>query len=131
MIALGGKTLETLLIIVHLCYIHTMLPAFPSLLLHPIFGYHINNLSIFGTNKVGKRLGLLKVVCPVSMCVMAVSVVVGVGVFGWSDVIHLQDVTALWAALNRAVSGHLRGELVYVLTFLLESRVDREGAFIP
>ena len=36
-----------------------------------------------------------------------VSVVVGMWVFSWANVVHLVDVTALWTTLDRAVTGGL------------------------
>jgi hypothetical protein len=40
------------------------------------------------------------------MRIMAV-VVVTMGIFCGTNVLHLQDITALWAALDRAIAGHL------------------------
>jgi hypothetical protein len=67
----------------------------------PPFSGH--TLSEFRTDIVGKGLWLLIVVRTIS-----VSVVVGVRVICWTDVIHLQHISALWAALDWAVSGHLK-----------------------
>ena len=40
------------------------------------------------------------------MSIMAV-VVMTMGIFRRTNVLHLQDITALWAALDRAIAGHL------------------------
>jgi hypothetical protein len=38
--------------------------------------------------------------------IMAV-VIVAMGIFCRTNVLHLQDITTLWAALDRAIAGHL------------------------
>lgn len=64
---------------------------------------HTSRLSVLWANEVGKRLRLLVVVVAISVVV----VVVVVWVISWADVLHLEDVAALWAALNWAIAGHL------------------------
>lgn len=59
-------------------------------------------LSVFRTNEIGEGLRLLVG----GMVIMAVSVV-SMGILLRANIVHLQDVTALWASLDRAVSGHL------------------------
>lgn len=68
----------------------------------------ISNLSVLWTNKVGEGLWLtLVVVGTIVIGMSTVSVVVSVWVFSWANVVHLVDVTALWATLDRAVAGGL------------------------
>ena len=55
------------------------------------------NLVVLGLDEVGEGLGLL----------VAVVVVVSVAVVLGTDVLHLVDTTALGAALDRALTGHL------------------------
>lgn len=48
-----------------------------------------------------------------------VVVVVSVGVFLRANILHLEDITALWAALDWAVARHLIISLVLVLEYNL------------
>lgn len=59
---------------------------------HPCTSY----LSVFRTNEISEGLGFF-----VTVVVVVVVVILG------PDVLHLQDVAALWASLDRAIAGHL------------------------
>lgn len=63
------------------------------------------SLSVLRADEIREGLGLL-----VAVAVAVVVVVVVMGVSLGADVLHLQDVAALRAALDRAVTGHLDGE---------------------
>lgn len=83
-------------------------------------------LSVFRLDKVGERLGLALVVVVVTVCgdsqqlhllsskhllARTVVVVVVMGILGGANIIHLEDIAALWASLNRSVSSHLNRTL--------------------
>lgn len=89
--------------------------------------FHIipkSSLSVLRTHEISHRLGLLVVVLSIAVVVVAVCVV-RVRVLLWSDVLHLQDVAALRAALDWAVAGHLR-----LLVLVLEKQKKRGGGSV-
>ena len=60
-------------------------------------------LSVLGANEISKGLWLLVCVTVVSMSVS----IVGVGIFLWADIVHLQHIATFRASLNWALAGHL------------------------
>lgn len=70
------------------------------------------HLSILRLHEIRKRLRLLEHWVSVAVVVaIIVVVVVVVSVILRTDVLHLVDRAALWAALDGALAGHLRGEV--------------------
>ncbi len=59
--------------------------------------------SVIRLHEISKGLGLLVVVGPIAMVAMAV----GMGVFGGTEIVHLQHVAAFRTALDWTVAGHL------------------------
>ncbi len=69
--------------------------------------------SVIRLDEIRECLWLTLVVVDTVM-VSVVAVIMGVWVFGRAQVLHLQDVTALWAAFNWALAGHLNGHVSLV-----------------
>jgi len=59
-------------------------------------------LSVLGANEISKGLWLLVCVTVVSMSVS----IVGVGIFLWADIVHLQHIATFRASLNWTLAGH-------------------------
>jgi hypothetical protein len=64
-------------------------------------------LSVFGFDEISEALGLFIVVQSVTVSIVAVSMIMGMRIFRRANILHLQHITALRAALNRAVFRHL------------------------
>ena len=65
---------------------------------------HVTSLSVLGAHVIRKGLGLLVAVAVAVVVVVAVVMRVSLR----ANILHLQDVTAFWAALDGAIAGHLR-----------------------
>lgn len=72
------------------------------------------SLSVLRADVIYEGLGLL-----VAVAVAMVVVVVIVGISLGADVLHLQDIAALRAALNWAITGHLDGEELEYCTIIV------------
>lgn len=79
-------------------------------LYHNLGRVGIRSLSVLWLDKVGKGLwlSLVWVGVTVIQAIGVVVVVVSVSIVLWADVLHLVDGAALWAALDWALTGHLR-----------------------
>jgi hypothetical protein len=60
-------------------------------------------LPVFGLNEISEGLGFHVVVVSIRVGLMVVVVLI----YCWSYIFHLEDISALWAALDGAVAGHL------------------------
>jgi hypothetical protein len=61
------------------------------------------NLSVFRANKISEGFGFFVVVAPISVFLVAMVM----WVICWTNILHLQNIATFWAALDRAVAGHL------------------------
>lgn len=66
-----------------------------------------SNLSVLWLDEVGEGLWLTLVWVNVTLVAVGIVVVVVVSIILWANVLHLVDGTALWAALDWALAGHL------------------------
>lgn len=63
----------------------------------------MTGLSVLRANEIREGLGLLDAVTMAMVIVMAVVVRVSLR----ANILHLQDVSAFWAALDGTIAGHL------------------------
>lgn len=64
---------------------------------------YMTGLSVLRANEIREGLGLLDAVTMAMVIVMAVVVRVSLR----ANILHLQDVSAFWAALDGTIAGHL------------------------